>query len=305
MNRSVFLATVGIFATLAMASAGLGADSRYDSQTTYVLSEPHYVVERGRQAVVARIVASKAENFVEAPIKVALAAFDEIAENGLGRLEPVPNTHRLRGRAGLLSWTVKSSETELTGMAGNFSPALVTYTNYGENGVLAINLSNLAKGEKQFGVFIYGADFKPLSNVLFFTRSDFASGSPAAVYRQLVEDVKSPQTSANQAASESKLDVLPAYRIELRGQNEVRIRNPNTFAVTAGIRAGHGGKNLVVPSSATRSVYVPDGNYRIYFVYSTKPDALFQGDDFSLRNSGVEIQIVKVVGGNYRIRQVK
>ena len=52
------------------------------------------------------------------------------------------------------------------------------------------------------------------------------------------------------------------------------------------------------------SVFIPNGKYEIYFVYSNKPDALFKGDDFSLNNNGVEIRIVKVVGGNYGIRQV-
>jgi len=40
-------------------------------------------------------------------------------------------------------------------------------------------------------------------------------------------------------------------------------------------------------------------------VYSSKPDELFQGDSFTLNGNGVEIQIVKVVSGNYSIRQVK
>ena len=57
--------------------------------------------------------------------------------------------------------------------------------------------------------------------------------------------------------------------------------------------------------NAAASVYVPDGPYDIYFVYSTEPDALFQGDSFKLNGRGVEIQIVKVVGGNYGIRRVK
>jgi len=53
------------------------------------------------------------------------------------------------------------------------------------------------------------------------------------------------------------------------------------------------------------TVYVPDGKYDIYFVYSNKPQALFQGDSFTLNGNGVEIQIVKVVDENYNIRQVK
>lgn len=99
--------------------------------------------------------------------------------------------------------------------------------------------------------------------------------------------------------------VRPPYLEELRGRNEVRIRNPNGFVVKAGIRSGRQGKDLDVPANGAESVLIPDGRYDIFFVYSDKPDALFQGDAFSLNNNGVEIQIVKVVGGNYGIRQVK
>lgn len=98
---------------------------------------------------------------------------------------------------------------------------------------------------------------------------------------------------------------LPAFAAHLNGPREVRVRNPNDFVVQAGVRKDNSGVNLEIPANGTRSVYVPDGKYEIYFVYSNKPDALFKGDDFTLDGHGVEIQIVKVVGGNYGIRQVK
>ena len=99
--------------------------------------------------------------------------------------------------------------------------------------------------------------------------------------------------------------LLPNFKQELRGSNPVRVRNPNTFAVSAGIRAGDKGKNLDVPANGVETVSIPDGKYDIFFVYSDKPDSLFQGDSFTLNGNGVEIQIVKVVNGNYGIRQVK
>jgi len=100
--------------------------------------------------------------------------------------------------------------------------------------------------------------------------------------------------------------LLPPFAQLLdRGPREVRVRNPNDFAVSAGLRAGAKGRNFQIPANGAASVFVGDGEYDIYFVYSSRPDALFQGDSFSLRGNGVEIQIVKVVGGNYGIRQVK
>ena len=82
-------------------------------------------------------------------------------------------------------------------------------------------------------------------------------------------------------------------------------RSPNDFSVVVGIRSGDKGKDFDVPANGVQSVYIPDGNYEIYFVYSDKPQALFQGDSFTLDNNGIEIQIVKIVNGNYNIRQVK
>jgi hypothetical protein len=100
-------------------------------------------------------------------------------------------------------------------------------------------------------------------------------------------------------------NILPSYGIELKGSNEVRIRDPNDFNVSVGLRQGNLGKDFTVPANSSSSEFGQNGKYDIYFVYSNKLDALFQGDSFTLNNNGVEIQIVKVVGGNYGIKQVK
>jgi hypothetical protein len=99
--------------------------------------------------------------------------------------------------------------------------------------------------------------------------------------------------------------LLPPYKTTLTGPNEVRITNPNDFKVTAGLRQGNKGKDFDIPSNGRASAFVPNGDYDIYFVYSSKPDALFQGDSFTLNGNGIEIQIVKVAGGNFRIKRVK
>ena len=109
--------------------------------------------------------------------------------------------------------------------------------------------------------------------------------------------------------------ILPEYTKELQGNLPVRIRNPNEFAVAVGVRDRYepmfgnfqrpGGKDLEVPANGVKTIYIPSGRYDIYFVYSNKPEALFQGDGIQLIMNGIEIQIVKVVNGNYSIRQVK
>ena len=98
---------------------------------------------------------------------------------------------------------------------------------------------------------------------------------------------------------------LPAFEGDLIGANEVRIRNPNLFEVSVGLRSTNRGRNFKVPPNGISSVHVPNGKYDIYFIYSSEPNALYQGDSFTLGGNGVEIQIVKVVDGNYAIRRVK
>jgi ankyrin repeat protein len=99
--------------------------------------------------------------------------------------------------------------------------------------------------------------------------------------------------------------LFPPSKQRLRGANSVRVRNPNAFAVIAGLRAGENGLDFYVPANGMNTGYVPDGKYDVYFIYSDKPDALFQGDSITLNRNRVEIQIAKVVNGNYGIHQVK
>ncbi len=119
----------------------------------------------------------------------------------------------------------------------------------------------------------------------------------------VVRPAVSPSTPKSK--SDVATALLPPYSNKLSGMNPVRIKNPNGFNVVAGIRSGQSGVDLSVAAEGMSTTYVPDGNYKVFFVYSNRPDALFQGDDFVLNGNGVEIQIVKIVGGNYRIRQVK
>ena len=127
----------------------------------------------------------------------------------------------------------------------------------------------------------------------------------AAYLMNIVNNTANIETKKVKQEKTETNSILPPFQMQLIGGNEVRIKNPNYFAVTVGLRSGNQGKDFEVTSNGGASVSVPNGEYEIYFVYSNKPDALFQGDDFVLNNNGVEIQIVKVVGGNYGIKQVK
>ena len=97
----------------------------------------------------------------------------------------------------------------------------------------------------------------------------------------------------------------PVYTVELRGNNPVRVVNPNEYSVKVGLRSAGRGKDFEVTERGTETVYVPNGQYEVYFRYSTDEEALYKGDDFALNNNGVEVRIVKVVGGNYSIQRIK
>jgi hypothetical protein len=170
----------------------------------------------------------------------------------------------------------------------------------------------LAEGDMVINV---GSDVVKAENVEL-NRGEYAKveGGKVVKFREnlagIKPNTKSSVATKNQETAPEKSDdstssIIPQYKEELFGRNEVRIKNPNEFSVLACVRSAEKGKNLNVPVEATASMYVPNGKYEIFFVYSNKPDALFKGDDFSLNNNGVEIQIVKIVDGNYSIKRVK
>ncbi len=97
----------------------------------------------------------------------------------------------------------------------------------------------------------------------------------------------------------------PTMAGNLTGRLRVSVNNPNDFNVRVGLRSGGRGKDFLVRANDTGSVTVPGGRYDIYFQYSSDPQSLYQGDSFTLNNNDVEIQIVKVINGNYGIRKVK
>lgn len=96
----------------------------------------------------------------------------------------------------------------------------------------------------------------------------------------------------------------PSYTEPLSGDNEVRIDNPNNRAVKVGLRCGGKGKDFMVAIQSVRSVWVPNGSYQIFFIYQDEPDAVYQGDDFTLRDNSVIIRLVASPHGNFRLRRL-
>lgn len=136
-----------------------------------------------------------------------------------------------------------------------------------------------------------------------YFKKSYANFTPEAGSKPVVRAPESAP-SATPASASTAAAKWPAMSDELRGSMEVRVRNPNDFSVKVGLRSGGKDKDFAVTANGAKSVTVPNGDYDIYFQYSTDPDGLYQGDSFTLRNNGVEIQIVKVFNGNYGIRKV-
>ncbi|MDR1252834.1 MAG: hypothetical protein LBK62_11830 [Treponema sp.] len=102
--------------------------------------------------------------------------------------------------------------------------------------------------------------------------------------------------------------IFPRFTWPLRGINEIRVRNPNAFSLWVAIRgdsggAEDGGVDFHVPPSSFNSVFIPDGGYRIYFVFSYEPRVLYRGDGFYLADYGFEIDVVPDDNGNYGIHR--
>lgn len=134
---------------------------------------------------------------------------------------------------------------------------------------------------------------------------------PPELPRRLKEIVADPPTAERPRGigtvtmpAPAREDV-PVYDGELEGGNEVRVDNPNNRAVQVEIRSGMKNKRFTVPPRSVRSVWVPNGSFQVFFVYSDEPDAVYQGDDFTLNDNGVLINLVQQVNGNFGIRRVK
>lgn len=100
-------------------------------------------------------------------------------------------------------------------------------------------------------------------------------------------------------------EVWPELARPLRGSNKIVVKNPNEFFVRAGVRSGRDGTDTVIGAGLSESFQAPNGRFDVYFQYPTDENSVYQGDSFDLQDKGIEIEIVKVVDGNYGVRKLK
>ncbi len=98
---------------------------------------------------------------------------------------------------------------------------------------------------------------------------------------------------------------LGNFLAELAGGNKLSVTNPHPFTVTVLLRSGVKGLDLSVPAKQFKTVFVPDGNYNMFFIFGDRPKELYQGDSFALNGYGVEFRVASGVTNNYRIRKAR
>jgi hypothetical protein len=91
---------------------------------------------------------------------------------------------------------------------------------------------------------------------------------------------------------------LPPFTKEITGgRNRFRVSNPNDFVVWAGVRSLGKGTDFIVFENASETVDLPDGQYEVYFAYSTKPDTLVKGESIWLWGGTSASEIIKAADG--------
>jgi hypothetical protein len=102
------------------------------------------------------------------------------------------------------------------------------------------------------------------------------------------------------------MPLFPVRNKPLRGSgSEISISNPNDFSVAVALTtAAEADYFLVIPHGGV-SCPIPNGQYDIYFVYSTDPESLYQGDPITVRKQKITLTLQPVSEGNYGIKKVK
>ncbi|OGV59504.1 MAG: hypothetical protein A2283_10795 [Lentisphaerae bacterium RIFOXYA12_FULL_48_11] len=87
--------------------------------------------------------------------------------------------------------------------------------------------------------------------------------------------------TASKAGSFALVRISP-YIKELKGSNEVCIRNPNSFPVLIMIRCEEKGLHIEMPARSKTYVYLPNGGFQVSYVFANVPNAVMRGDHIHL-----------------------
>jgi hypothetical protein len=89
------------------------------------------------------------------------------------------------------------------------------------------------------------------------------------------------------------------------GGSQIAILNPNDFSVAVALMTDPSADYFLVAPQNGIGKGIPDGQYDIYFVYSTDPESLYQGDPITVRMEWMTLTLQPVSEGNYGMKKVK
>ena len=106
----------------------------------------------------------------------------------------------------------------------------------------------------------------------------------------------------------SPLSVFPQYKNKFDGKlnSEINVINTFDFYVAVAVIGDNAASYfLAAPGGKVGFRLIPNGRYKIYYVYYNEPSSLYQGDNITVNNQKITITLEQVTGGNYNIRKSK
>jgi hypothetical protein len=108
----------------------------------------------------------------------------------------------------------------------------------------------------------------------------------------------------------SPMQLLPVRERTLQGSgarplnSNIAVSNPNNFSVGIAITTETEVMYSMAAPKSSKSLGVPNGEYDIFFVYSTEPETLYQGDKVTVENQTLKLTLKPVSEGNYGMKKV-
>ena len=87
-------------------------------------------------------------------------------------------------------------------------------------------------------------------------------------------------------------------------KSDIALSNPNKFSVAIAITTENEAMYSMVAPEASQTLGVPNGEYDIFFIYSTEPGTLYQGDKITVENQKITLTLKPASEGNYGMRKV-
>jgi len=122
--------------------------------------------------------------------------------------------------------------------------------------------------------------------------------------KEIIDQYNSP------AYNFAPMPLFPAKERVLQGsgarplRSNIAISNPNNFSVAIAITTDTEARYLMCTPQSSFSTGVPNGQYDIYFIYSTEAKTLYQGDKIEVENQTFTITLKPSMERDYGMRKI-